>query len=166
VQAFAIRPFDARDQSAVERLVLNIQQVEYGTQLSSDNQPDLKNVDAFFQGGHSAFWVAESAAGEIVGCIGLMDLGGGACAMRKFMVAAGARGRQNGVSAALTAQFESHARQHCPRIALSTIEATKTAQAYYAREGYAIVDQSQLPKGFVAGPFDVIFIMKDLEHRA
>jgi ribosomal protein S18 acetylase RimI-like enzyme len=160
--SFRIRRFDDSDQSSVETLVLTIQQDEYGTKLSTDNQPDLKDVSAFFQGGHSAFWVAEVPSGELVGCIGLMDIGNGACAMRKFMVAAHARGRDNGVAAALTAQFEDHARAHCPMIALSTIEATKAAQAYYVREGYEVVDRSAMPAGFVAGPFDVIYMLKDL----
>lgn len=158
----SIRPFEGRDQSGVEKLVLAIQQGEYGYQLTTANQPDLKDVAAFFDGGHSAFWVAVAASGEIVGCIGLMDIGRGACAMRKFMVAAHARGRDNGVSAALTRTFEDYARQHCPLLTLSTVEKTAAAQAFYVREGYQIVDQTELPSGFVAGPFDVVFMMKDL----
>jgi GNAT superfamily N-acetyltransferase len=162
--SFSIRPFEPADQSGVERLVLMIQQDEYGYQLTTENQPDLKDVAGFFAGGHSAFWVAQSATSEILGCIGLMDLGAGACAMRKFMVAAHVRGRDNGVSAALTRAFENHARQHCPNLALSTVAKTAAAQAFYLREGYSIVDQDQLPDGFEAGPFDVVFMLKDLAN--
>jgi GNAT superfamily N-acetyltransferase len=160
-----IRRFEPADQGGVERLVLTIQQDEYGYQLTTENQPDLKDVAGFFAGGHGAFWVAEGASGEIIGCIGLMDLGNGACAMRKFMVAAHARGRDKGVSAALTRAFEAHARQHCPKLALSTVEKTIAAQAFYVREGYRVVDQSQMPEGFEAGPFDVVFMVKDLAKQ-
>jgi GNAT superfamily N-acetyltransferase len=169
VLKFAIRLFRAEDQPFVERLVLTIQQDEYGYQLTTENQPDLKDVSGFFSGGHSAFWVAEAQDGDILGCIGLMDIGNGACAMRKFMVARQARGRDNGVSAALTQTFEDYARQNCPLLALSTVEKTAAAQAFYVREGYRIVDQTDLPNGFIAGPFDVVFMMKDLaglEHLA
>jgi ribosomal protein S18 acetylase RimI-like enzyme len=160
--SFVVRGFHDSDQSGVEKLVLTIQQAEYGTKLSTDNQPDLRDVSAFFQGGHSAFWVAQANDGALIGCIGLMDLGKGACAMRKFMVAAHARGRDNGVAAALTAQFENHARQYCPLIALSTIEATKAAQAFYSRNGYEAVDRSFMPDGFVPGPFDRVYMRKYL----
>jgi GNAT superfamily N-acetyltransferase len=162
MREFGVRPFQTKDQKAVENLVLTIQQGEYGYQLTTENQPDLKDISAFFTGGHSAFWVAESAMGEIIGCIGLMDIGGGACAMRKFMVAAHARGRNVGVSGALTRVFEDHARQHCPLLALSTVAKTAAAQVFYVREGYQIVQQTELPKGFVAGPFDEVFMIKHL----
>jgi GNAT superfamily N-acetyltransferase len=161
--ASRIRPFEPADQSGVERLVLTIQQDEYGYQLTTENQPDLKDVAAFFASGHSAFWVAEGSDGQIIGCIGLMDLGKGACAMRKFMVAAHARGRDNGVSAALIKAFDDHARNHCPHLALSTVAKTAAAQALYVREGYRIVSQDQMPEGFEAGPFDVVFMVKDLQ---
>jgi N-acetylglutamate synthase-like GNAT family acetyltransferase len=166
LQAFSVRPFEASDQLEVERLVLTIQQDEFGYQLTTDNQPDLKDVATFFSDGHSAFWVAQSAEDAIIGCIGLMDLGDGACAMRKFMVAAHARGRANGVSAALTSQFEAHARAYCPVIALATVQKTAAAQAFYIREGYRLVDKAALPNGFVAGPFDVIFMVKDLHDQS
>ena len=159
---FEIRPFRLQDQLAVESLVLTIQQDEYGYQLTTDNQPDLKDIADFFSGGHSAFWVAEDGGGQVIGCVGLMDIGTGACAMRKFMVAAPARGRANGISAALTKAFEEHALRYCPLIGLSTVEKTAAAQAFYAREGYRIVPQDQMPQGFVAGPFDAVFMMKDL----
>jgi N-acetylglutamate synthase-like GNAT family acetyltransferase len=163
--SFRIRRFEPADQKGVERLVLTIQQDEYGYQLTTENQPDLKDVAGFFASRNSAFWVAEGAGGDIIGCIGLMDLGSGACAMRKFMVAAPARGRDNGVSSALTQAFEDHARQYCPKLALSTVQKTAAAQAFYVREGYRIVDQSQLPEGFEAGPFDVVFMVKDLAKQ-
>jgi GNAT superfamily N-acetyltransferase len=134
-----IRRFEPADQGGVERLVLTIQQDEYGYQLTTENQPDLKDVAGFFAGGP--------------------------CAMRKFMVAAHARGRDKGVSAALTRAFEAHARQHCPKLALSTVEKTIAAQAFYVREGYRVVDQSQMPEGFEAGPFDVVFMVKDLAKQ-
>lgn len=159
---FVIRNFEPKDQRGVEQLVLTIQQDEYGYQLTTENQPDLKDVAGFFNGGHSAFWVAQAASGDIIGCIGLMDIGDGACAMRKFMVAAHARGRENGVSAALTRTFEEYARQHCPLLTLSTVQKTLAAQAFYSREGYRIVSQTDLPAGFIAGPFDVVFMVKDL----
>jgi hypothetical protein len=65
---FEVRLFQIKDQKAVEDLVLTIQQGEYGYQLTTENQPDLKDISSFFTGGHSAFWVAESAMGEIIGC--------------------------------------------------------------------------------------------------
>lgn len=159
---FAIRLFEPRDQQGVEQLVLTIQQDEYGYQLTTENQPDLKDIAAFFGGGHSAFWVAEAIGGEIIGSIGLMDLGHRACAMRKFMVAKHARGGVHGVSLALTAQFEAHAREHCSNIALSTVGKTLAAQAFYLRAGYRKVSPLELPTGFVAGVFDEVFMMKTL----
>jgi N-acetylglutamate synthase-like GNAT family acetyltransferase len=170
----AIRRFRPGDQRAVERLVLGIQQDEYGLALSAANQPDLQDVAAFFGSGASAFWVAvaqDHSAGpaevapdlSVVGCIGLEDAGDGVAVMRKFMVAPAWRGRRSGLAGALLAVFEAHAAASgLHRVALSTVASTLAAQAFYEKSGYQRVAREQLPAAHVPGVLDTVFFLRTL----
>jgi ribosomal protein S18 acetylase RimI-like enzyme len=156
---FTIRPFTTTDQADVEALVLTIQRDEFGYDLTTDNQPDLKDVGAYFAGVGSAFWVAV-ADGKVIGCIGLEAIAGPVAVMRKFMVAQAWRGRELGVARALYDRFVDQARDNgAPLIALSTVSSTKAAQAFYLRMGYKVVERADMPTGFVPGVMDVVFMV-------
>ncbi len=160
---FQVRNFYDTDQSAVEELVLVIQRDEFGLALSVDNQPDLKNILAYFSEENSAFWVATTNTEQVIGCIGYQSISNQVGVMRKFMVHRNWRGAAGGVAQALNAIFEQHARQvGATQLALSTVDATKAAQAFYKRCGYARVDRSSMPKLFVPGALDSVFFVKNL----
>lgn len=164
---FSIRPFASADQAAVEALVLTIQRDEFHYDLTTANQPDLKDVAFYFAGCGSAFWVAQADSdGAIIGCIGLEAIGGPVAVMRKFMVAQAWRGRELGVALALYEHFVDQARAiQAPLIALSTVGATKAAQAFYLRRGYQQVVQAAMPPGFVPGVMDVVFMVMAVGER-
>lgn len=158
--AYEIRLFQLADQARVECLVLSIQRHEYGLDLSAENQPDLRDVAGFFSGARSAFWVAEADEDGVVGCIGLQDLGGDACAMRKFMVHASWRGAR-GVAQALLAVFEGHALlQGMPLMSLSTVSNTVAAQRFYERNHFTRCDRTAMPANFTPGALDSVFFLK------
>ena len=165
---FSIRRFRRDDQLAVERLVLTIQRDEFGLALDADNQPDLRNIAAFFSHPNSAFWVAEAGQTQnIIGCIGLEALPGNVAAMRKFMVHPDWRGKEKGVAASLNATFEAHCQKNSiTQIVLSTVEVTKAAQRFYQNNGYAGVLIDQLPENFVPGVVDTLFYVKAVAKQA
>jgi N-acetylglutamate synthase-like GNAT family acetyltransferase len=163
---FQIRPFVANDQAAVEKLVLNIQQVEFGLELSANNQADIRDVVSYFAGDGSAFWVASTNdTHQLIGCIGLEMIEGQVSVMRKFMVAQNWRGSSFGVASALHKAFLDHALLHCSKIiALSTVSVTQAAQSFYRRSGYRTWPKEQMPAGFVAGPLDVIYMIGEVQR--
>lgn len=161
-EPFLIRDFRPTDQQAVENLVLDIQRNEFGLALDAENQPDLKNIEAFFTNPGSAFWIAEDRqSGQIIGCIGLEALPGHIAVMRKFMVHPAWRGKTAGVASALNESFETHARHSgAAMIFLSTVAATKAAQRFYDNSGYNKLVRDELPQAFVPGILDAIFYRK------
>jgi GNAT superfamily N-acetyltransferase len=165
---FSIRPIAPADQAAVAALVLTIQRDEFGYDLTTENQPDLKDVAGYFSGDGSAFWVGVAHSDSaIIGCIGLEAIEGPVAVMRKFMVAQSWRGHQLGVAQALYNGFVDQARAiNAPLIALSTVSATKAAQAFYLRMGYQRVERADMPTGFVPGVMDVVFMVMAVDARA
>ena len=160
--SYIIRAFAPKDQAQVEALVLEIQQAEFGLALTAENQPDLKNVAAFFSGPGSAFWVA-LIDNNIVGCIGLEAIAGHVAVMRKFMVAPTHRGSGSHIAIDLLSAFEAHANaQGFNTIALSTVAETKAAQRFYAKMGYIAVTAADMPLGYSQGVLDRVFFVKRL----
>ncbi len=103
-----IRPFVASDIDDVFAVILPIQREEFGIAITADDQPDLAAIPDFYQSGKGQFWVAVRN-GQIVGTIGLKDIGNSQTALRKMFVAADVRGREHGVAARLLAGLVDHA---------------------------------------------------------
>ena len=77
MQEILIAPFSDADQQGVLDVILPIQQREFGIPITAADQPDLMNIPEFYQSGTGGFWVARSN-GEVVGTVGLKDIGFGA----------------------------------------------------------------------------------------
>jgi GNAT superfamily N-acetyltransferase len=78
-------------------MVLTIQQQEFGLPVSADSQPDLADIPGHYQRARGNFWVA-LATGQVIGSVGLLDIGEGRAALRKMFVAAPWRGGRFGVA--------------------------------------------------------------------
>lgn len=72
-----IRSYRERDRQAVAAIILPIQQQEFGVAINAADQPDLQDIRGFYQTGSGGFWVV-CHRGEVVGTVGLKDIGGGA----------------------------------------------------------------------------------------
>ena len=101
MQNILIAAYSDADQRGVVNVILPIQQQEFGIAITEADQPDLANVEEFYQTGTGGFWVARSND-EIVGTVGLKDIGAGQAALRKMFVAAPFRGRELGVAGKLS----------------------------------------------------------------
>ena len=95
-----IVPFAPQHVEGVGRLIVGIQRDEFQIPITLEDQPDLRDIPAFYQQGAGNFWVAISE-GEVVGTLALLDIGNHQGALRKMFVHASYRGAAHGVSARL-----------------------------------------------------------------
>ena len=143
-----IRSFVASDIDDVFAVILPIQREEFGIAITADDQPDLAAIPDFYQSGKGQFWVAVRN-GQIVGTIGLKDIGNSQTALRKMFVAADVRGHEHGVAARLLAGLVDHAEaQGIKDIFLGTTDKFIAALRFYEMNGFAEVSKSELPPSF------------------
>lgn len=141
-------PFTPAHAPGVPALILPIQQAEFGIAVTLADQPDLLDIPGFYQAGRGNFWVALDQ-GQVVGTIGLRDIGEGRAALRKMFVAASHRGREHGVAAALleTLLAWAHA-QGLAEVLLGTTDRFLAAHRFYEKHGFEVVPREDLPASF------------------
>ncbi len=158
--AMHIRTYQKADQEAVIELVLNIQQQEFGVDISRSDQPDLLTVPAHYQQGSGQFWVAEQG-GEVIGTLGLLDIGQQTVALRKMFVAQEFRGGTLGVAQQLMlAALDWCQQQAINGIYLGTIHIYQAAIRFYQKNGFLQVPREQLPESFPLIAVDDVFFYK------
>jgi N-acetylglutamate synthase-like GNAT family acetyltransferase len=152
-----IHRFELAQAAAVCDLVLAIQQQEFGLPVTAAAQPDLLDIPAHYQRGHGDFWVALQAA-QVVGCVGLLDIGGRRGALRKMFVAAPFRGSRFGVAQGLLQTLLRSGRDRgVDEVWLGTTEKFQAAHRFYEKHGFARVDRSGLPRAFPVMAVDTRF---------
>lgn len=147
-ESMVIESYQPQHQEAVIALILGIQNHEFGIEITAEQQPDLRDVQHFYQQGSGGFWVARSG-NAIVGCIGLKDIGDGQAALRKMFVAADYRGRQFGTGAALLNGLLAHARgRQLRELYLGTTSRFLAAHRFYEKHGFEEIAVNALPQAF------------------
>jgi N-acetylglutamate synthase-like GNAT family acetyltransferase len=158
--AFQIAPVTPAQYAAVARLVLAIQQGEFAIPATYEGQPDLQDIAGFFRRGGGEFWVALAGAAPI-GCIGLLDIGGGQACLRKMFVEQAWRGKDKGVAQALLDTLLAHAARHgLDDIFLGTIDKFVAAQHFYRKNGFVEIVESELPAAFPRMHVDTMFFRR------
>ena len=148
MQEIQIAVFSNADQQGVLDVILPIQQQEFGIQITAADQPDLTDIPEFYQSGTGGFWVAR-CHGNVVGTIGLKDIGAGQTALRKMFVAAPFRGRELGVAGKLLDALLTHARaKGIAEIFLGTTDKFLAAHRFYEKRGFKELPRAELPKAF------------------
>ena len=143
-----IRPFVGADLDGVLAVILPIQREEFGIAITADDQPDLAVIPEFYQAGKGQFWVAVRN-GQVVGTLGLKDIGNNQTALRKMFVAADVRGREHGVATRLLSQLVTHAEDHGIKdIFLGTTDKFLAAHRFYEKNGFSEVSKGELPQSF------------------
>ena len=134
--------------SAVADLVLPIQQLEFGVPITLEMQPDIRDIDGVFNKDRSGLWGA-FADGQLVGTIGLLDIGGADGVIRKMFVHAAFRGKQWGVAQSLMDTLVQHCRDTGIKdIWLGTIHTMGAAARFYERNGMEKILKAELPASF------------------
>ena len=157
-----IKPYDDIDQDAVIALILSIQNEEFHLGLSLQEQDDLLEIPQFYQAkGEGGFWCAH-AKGVLVGTIALKRFDPQNAALRKLFVAKPYRGAPVMAGQKLLDHaFDQAKIMDFGGIWLGTIETLLAAHRFYEKNGFAKVDQTQLPMAFPIMKPDTCFY-----HRA
>lgn len=143
-------------------LILEIQRTEFGFDIRAQDQPDLLDVANFYQSGIGGFWVAIED-GEVVGTIGLRDIGNNQGALRKMFVKASHRGKERAVAARLLEHLvRSATRAKANELYLGTTERFVAAHRFYEKNGFVQVAPESLPKAFPRMSLDTRFYYRAL----
>lgn len=143
-----IRAYASHDAEAIAAVILPIQQGEFGIPITFEDQPDLRDIEAFYQRGGGNFWVAE-VDGKVVGTIALRDIGNHEAALRKMFVAAPFRGSAHGIAQRLLSELLAWAGRHgIVRVYLGTTAKFLAAHRFYEKHGFTEIAQSSLPASF------------------
>lgn len=166
--------FEERFQRQVEELVLPIQTQEFGVKITREEQPDLLDIKGTFQRGDGNFWVVlrQSDAGKsndgydeanVIGTIGVVDIGNKQVALKKMFVRADARGKVSGIAQTLMDTAKSWCRQRgVESIILGTTAQMFAAHRFYEKNGFVEQQKEQLPPNFPIVHVDTKFYRCDL----
>jgi N-acetylglutamate synthase-like GNAT family acetyltransferase len=152
-----VEVYQEKDVREVADLILGIQRDEFSIPITISDQPDLLQIESFYQKGSGNFWVARSED-QLVGTIALLDIGNNQGALRKMFVAKGFRGKEFGVGQKLIDHLIAWVKQKgVQEIYLGTTEKFLAAQRFYEKNGFLEVGKSELPKAFPVMDVDVKF---------
>lgn len=155
-----VRPFVKADEQAVIDVIVPIQSIEFGIAITADGQPDLRAIPTFYQSGKGGFWVA-TAGNDIVGTLGLKDIGNGDAALRKMFVAPDYRGREHGVALRLLEALFAHASGAGIRaVFLGTTDKFLAAHRFYEKNGFVEIGRDDLPVTFPLMAIDSKFYVR------
>ncbi|MGW8440356.1 GNAT family N-acetyltransferase [Paenibacillus sp. S33] len=143
-----LKEYSTEYQSQVVDLILHIQKDEYDIAITKEDQPDLLDIENFYQRGNGNFWVALSE-GNVVGTIALLDIGNRKTALRKMFVKQNYRGKTFNVSNQLLHHAIGWARERSiEEIYLGTTPQFVAAHRFYEKNGFVSIAPRELPIGF------------------
>ncbi len=141
-------------------LILGIQRNEFHIPITAEDQPDLIDIQGFYQKQNGNFWVA-ACESKVVGTIGLIDIGNHSAALRKMFVHAGFRG--TGTADMLLKTLLSWSETHgLRRIYLGTTSRFLAAHRFYEKSGFKEIPKRDLPHGFPVMEVDSKFYRMNL----
>jgi GNAT superfamily N-acetyltransferase len=158
-----IIPFRPEFEDQVVELILEIQRNEFGMQITADQQPDLRQIETFYQVFDGNFWVALSDS-QVVGTISLLDIGSSQGALRKMFVDRKFRGSHLGTSRRLLETLIDWCGGLSIReILLGTTPYFVAAHRFYEKNGFSEIPKSTLPTSFPIMEVDTKFYRRRLE---
>jgi N-acetylglutamate synthase-like GNAT family acetyltransferase len=158
-----ICPFKPQYAEGVTAIVLSIQQMEFKIPISLEAQPDLMNIPGVYQRGAGNFWIALSGD-EVVGTVGVLDIGNRQVAMRKMFVKSSFRSTEYRLGRQLLdTLFQWCRSQEVKEIYLGTAEKFVSGHRFYERNGFREIARSQLPSKFPVMSVDTKFYFYSLE---
>jgi N-acetylglutamate synthase-like GNAT family acetyltransferase len=149
--------FSERYLSGIVDLILTIQKSEFEIPITLAAQPDLLDIPSFYQKGSGNFWVALHGP-EIVGTIALLDIGNNQGALRKMFVKKKFRGSTQAVALSLLRALLKWCQcNHVDEIYLGTTAKFLAAHRFYGKNGFAEIQQTELPVSFPVMSVDTKF---------
>lgn len=124
-------------------LILHIQNNEAGISLSLDEQPDLMDIDSYYQKSGGEFWIAVDND-SLVGTVALMCKNSGNAVLKKFFVRKDYRKQKVGY--ALYCRLIEFARKkNINTIVLDTPSVAHDSHRFYERAGFVRISSAELP---------------------
>ena len=153
----SVREYSDDRQDALIGMILEIQRKEFQIPITREDQPDLAAIPRFYQQGNGNFWVAE-CDDQVVGSVGLLDIGNQQVALRKMFVKAGFRGGEHGTAQRLLQTTTAWAEQKgITDIFLGTTDKFLAAHRFYEKNGFVRIAKSYLPAAFPVMQVDTVF---------
>ena len=150
-------PFTPVYEEQVVDLILSVQRNEFGIDITAEQQPDLREIPAYYQTGRGNFWVA-LASGKVVGTISLLDIGNRQAALRKMFVHLEHRGATTGTAKRLLEVLLTWAgSQGVREIFLGTTPRFHAAHRFYEKNGFSRIGKNELPEAFPIMKVDTRF---------
>ena len=147
-ESIIIQPYTSKYQQQVVDLILHIQQQEYQIPITEKDQPDLFEIESFYQQGNGNFWVAVCNE-RVVGSVALIDIGSRQVALRKMFVAKPYRGANFKTAHRLLHTAIAWAKEReVERIYLGTTLQYRAAHRFYEKNGFQHIEKEKLPANF------------------
>ena len=152
-----VRKYSDDLQEALIEMILEIQRKEFQIPITREDQPDLAAIPRFYQQGNGNFWVAE-CDDQVVGSVGLLDIGNQQVALRKMFVKAGFRGGEHGTAQRLLQTVAAWVGQRgVTDVFLGTTDKFLAAHRFYEKNGFVRIDKTNLPATFPVMKVDTVF---------
>ncbi len=160
-----IRRFSPCFKEQVMALILSIQQTEFHIPITAQDQPDLGDIQGFYQQGTGNFWIAVSQ-GQVVGSLSLKDIGNGQAALRKMFVHPDFRGKTSGTAAdLLRTSLEWSVTKGISEIFLGTTDKFLAAHRFYEKNGFIPIKKEALPRQFPLMAVDTMFYTLHVQEK-
>ncbi|WP_368487995.1 GNAT family N-acetyltransferase [Clostridium sp. BJN0013] len=141
----------------ITQMILKIQQEEYNLPITANDQPDLANIETFYQQNNGNFW-ADINKQVVIGTIAIRNIDNKNAMLRKMFVKQEYRGKDVGVSNNLLLKLLDWAKQkNLTRIFLGTTPQFLAAHRFYEKNGFKEIDKKELPANFLIMDVDKKF---------
>ncbi|MDP4086144.1 MAG: GNAT family N-acetyltransferase [Bacillota bacterium] len=143
-----VKEYYSEYQSQVIDLILHIQQNEYNIPISKGDQPDLLDIENFYQKNNGNFWVALHND-NVVGTVALLDIDNNQVALRKMFVDQNYRGKVFKPAALLlNTAIEWAKERNLQAIFLGTTLQFVAAHRFYEKSGFQLITLEDIPDKF------------------
>jgi len=141
----------------VINIILPIQQNEFNIAIGIKDQQDLLTIEEFYHQGGGHFWGAK-INGELVGTIGLIKCSDDFGAIRKMFVKKEYRGKAYGIAQLLLETLIAYSKEiGLKSLYLGTKDVLQAALRFYEKNGFSLIEKTELPKDFPIMPVDNVF---------
>lgn len=143
-------------------VILPIQCGEFGVAITLADQPDLLHIPEIYQTRQGNFWIARDG-NQVIGTIGLIDVGDHQGVIRKMFVRKAYRGKEHGVAQHLLDTLLDWCRTRgFQTVQLGTVDRYHAALRFYEKNGFTRVEKAALPDTFPFMTVDNVFYQQIL----
>lgn len=157
-----IKPYSHLYKDQIQKLIISILTEEFNLPVTLDEQPDLNEINVFYQKDKGNFWVALDGE-KVVGTIALIDIGNSQTALRKMFVDKNYRGKNLKIAQSLLDTLLAWCvHKKVAEIYLGTIHIFTAAVRFYEKNKFNEIANSLLPATFPIMPLDNKYYLRKI----